>query len=102
MHNLFTNTANIQGGVLSKKYSETFKHNPWKMPKKKLIFSKVARSKNEFIPALFKVFAKSLSNLVHDFCEGFFSKQKLLLAVDRLIYVNVSIGISKIHYPSVS
>ena len=48
MYNLFTVTTNIEGGVLWKKYSETFKQSPWKIPKKKLIFSKVAGSKNEF------------------------------------------------------
>ena len=50
MHNLFTITTNIQVVVLWKKvFSETFEQNPWKMPKKKFIFSKVAGSKNEFI-----------------------------------------------------
>ena len=38
---------------MKKKSSETFKQNPWKIPKKKLIFSKVAGSKNEFKDAYF-------------------------------------------------
>ena len=45
---------------------------------------------------VFKVFAISLSNL----WEGCFRKPKLLLVEDRLIYRNVSIGISKIHCPN--
>ena len=32
VHNLFT--ANMQGGVLWNKASETFKQNPWKIPKR--------------------------------------------------------------------
>ena len=48
---------------------------------------------------VFEVFDKSLSNLFHNFLEGCFPKPKLLLVVDRLIYLNVSIGISKIHCP---
>ena len=36
----------------------------------------------------FKVFAKSLSNLVHVFWEDCFHNQKLLLAVNRVIYLN--------------
>ena len=43
----------------------------------------------------FRVFAKSLSNLVHDFLEDCFPKTKLLLAANRLIYLNISIGLSK-------
>ena len=49
MHNVFTITTNIQGGVLQKKSSETLKQNPWKIAQKNFIFSKVAGSKNEFI-----------------------------------------------------
>ena len=56
MHNLFTNAANKEGGVLSKKSSETFKQRPRKMPKKKFIFSKVACSKSEFINMCFSRF----------------------------------------------
>ena len=56
MHNLFTITANIEGGVLSKKSSETFKQNLGKIPKKKFFFSEVARSKNEFIHMCFQDF----------------------------------------------
>ena len=47
----------------------------------------------------FKVFAESLSNLVHDFWENCFRQQKLLLAANRLIYLNMSIGMSKYHGP---
>ena len=39
----------------------------------------------------FKVFAKSLSNLVHEFWEDFFHKPQLLLAANRLIYFNIFI-----------
>ena len=46
-----------------------------------------------------KVFAKSLSNLVYDIWKDCFPKPKLLLAANRLIYLNMSIGISKIHPP---
>ena len=45
----------------------------------------------------FQGFAKSLSKLVHDFWKDYFRKPKLLPAANRLIYVNNSIGISKIH-----
>ena len=38
---------------------------------------------------IFKVFAKSLSNLVHDFWEDCFFKPKLLLAANRLICSNL-------------
>ena len=56
VHDLFTITANIEGGVLSEKSSETFKQNPWKITQKMLLFSKVARSKNEFIHMCFSRF----------------------------------------------
>ena len=80
-----------------KKSSKNFKQNPWKKPKKKFIFIKVAGIKNEFIRKYFlKVFSKSLSNLVHDFWEDCCPNPKLLLAADRLIYLNISIGIIKI------
>ena len=41
---------------------------------------------------VFKIFAISLSNLIHEFWEGCFPKPKLLLVVERLIGTNVSIG----------
>ena len=69
-----------------------------KIPRKEFIFSEAAPSKNEFT-FFFKVFAESLSNLVHDFWENCFRKRKLLLAANRLIYLNISIGISKFHSP---
>ena len=47
-----------------------------------------------------KVFAKSLSNLVHDFSEDCFYKSKLLLAANRLIYLNMSISILKFTVPA--
>ena len=50
---------------------------------------------------IFKVFAKSLSNLVHHFWGECFHKPKLLLAANRLVYLNTSIGISKIHDPRI-
>ena len=43
----------------------------------------------------FKVFPKSSSNLVYDFWEDCFPKPKLILAANRLINLNTSIGISK-------
>ena len=45
------------------------------------------------------VFAKSLSNFVHGFLEDCLHKPKLLLAANRLIYLNISLSISKIHGP---
>ena len=55
MHKLFTITTNIQGRALWKKPSETFiKQNLWKISKKKLIFSEVADSNNEFIHRYFQ------------------------------------------------
>ena len=47
----------------------------------------------------FKVFPESLSNLVHDFWENYFRKPKLLLAANRLIYLNILIDVSKFHDP---
>ena len=48
---------------------------------------------------IFQGFAESLANLVHDFWEDCFYKPKLLLAANRLIYLNISISISNIHGP---
>ena len=48
---------------------------------------------------IFQGFVKSFSNLVHDFWEDCFRKPKLLLAANRLICLNTSIDISKIHGP---
>ena len=39
------------------KSSETVEQNPWKIPKKKFIFSKVKASKNEFIHTCFSRFS---------------------------------------------
>ena len=39
------------------KSSETVEQNPWKIPKKKFIFSKVTASKNEFIHTCFSRFS---------------------------------------------
>ena len=50
---------------------------------------------NSFI-AFFNVFAKSLRNHVYDFLEDCFSKPNLLLVANKLIYLNLSIGISNI------
>ena len=55
MHNVFT--TNIQGGVLQNESSETFKQNPWKIPKSNFFskdnhfksFNKVAGSITEFV-----------------------------------------------------
>ena len=101
MHNVFTITINIQGVLFCKKRSSLKLLNKIleKIPQKNFIFSKVTDSKNEFIHIFFKAFAKSLSNLAHDLWENYFRKPKQLLAVNRLIYLNVSMGISKIHGP---
>ena len=48
---------------------------------------------------IFEGFAKSLSNLVYDFWEDCFYKPRLLLASNRLIYLNISIDISKTYSP---
>ena len=74
------------------------KQNYWKIPKKKVIFSRVAGSKNEFIYTCFTK-QKSLSNFVRDFWKDCFGKSILSLSANRLIYLNISIGISKIHGP---
>ena len=64
-------TTNIQVGVLWKKSSESFKQNPWKIPKEKLCrFQKWIHSH-----VFFKVFAKNLSDLVHNFWEDCFLNQ---------------------------
>ena len=47
----------------------------------------------------FQDFTKSLSNLLNDVWENCFRKPKLLLAENRLIYLNISMGISKIYGP---
>ena len=47
----------------------------------------------------FQDFTKSLSNLLNDVWEYCFRKPKLLLAENRLIYLNISMGISKIYGP---
>ena len=91
MHSLSTITADMQGDVMWKKSSDTFHQNTWKIPKKKLLFSKFAGSKNEFLHTYFSRFK--------DFWEDCLPKLKLLLAANRLIYLNISIVISKIHGP---
>ena len=61
-----------------------------------IFFSKVAGSKTGFIHSftdIFQGFAKSLSNLVHDFSEDCFHKPRQLFAANNQIYVNISIGI---------
>ena len=85
-----------------------FKQSPWKIPKS-TFFSKVNHFKSLLVKlqvlkwihshVFFKVFAKSLSNLVNDFWEDCFHKLKLLLAANRLIYLNISKVISNIHSP---
>ena len=66
VNNLFTIT-NIQG-VLWKKSSETSKQNLWKILKKK--------SQALKLNCYTRVFAESLSNLIHDFWEDCFHKPK--------------------------
>ena len=58
MHNLYsyTITKNIQRVLFWKKPPETFKQKSLKIPKKKLIFSKAAGFKNEFIYTYFSKF----------------------------------------------
>ena len=48
-HAQSTASKNINEEFFWKKTSESLKQNPWKIPKKKFIFSKVAGSKNELI-----------------------------------------------------
>ena len=60
-----------------------------------MLFSKVTSSIHSSV--FLKVFAKSLSNLVHDFWGDCFRNTKLLLAANRWIYLNMSIRISKIY-----
>ena len=69
------------------------------MPKKNFIFSKVAGSKNKTIHTFFSRFLlkANFANLAHDFFEDCFPKPKLLLPANSLIYLNISISISKIH-----
>ena len=52
---------------------------------------------NSFTHVFFIAFAKRFSNLVHDFWEDCLHKPKLLPAANRLIYLNNSMGILKIH-----
>ena len=64
------------------------KQNPKKYLRK-VVVSKVAGSKNEFIQTYFSRFLlKVLSNFVQDFWEDCFRKPKLLLAPNRLINLN--------------
>ena len=56
MCSVYTIASNIEGGVLWKKFSETFKQNPWEIYEKKFSFSKVAGAKNEFMHAYFSRF----------------------------------------------
>ena len=85
----------IQGGARWKKSSETLKQSYWKIPKKNL--SKVSSLKKWIHSrAFFNMFSKSLSNLIHDFRKDCFPKPKLLLAANKLIYLNISIGLSNI------
>ena len=70
---------------------------------KSKLFNKVNHFKSFFVKlqvykwinshVFFKVFAKSLSNVVYDFWEDCFHNPKLLLAANTLIYSNISIGI---------
>ena len=60
-----------------------------------MLFSKVTSSIHSSV--FLKVLVKSLCNLVHDFWEDCFRIPKLLLAANRLIYLNISIGISKMY-----
>ena len=88
MHNAFAIAINIQGVLFCKKRSPLKLLNKIleKITQKNFIFCKVTDSINEFIHIFFKVFAKSLSNLVQDFWENSFRKPKQLLAVNRLIW----------------
>ena len=46
---------------------------------------------------IFKVFAQSLIDLIHDLWKNYFRKPKLLLAASRLDYLNVSVGVLTFH-----
>ena len=51
-----------------------------------------------------RIFQSFCWNLSNDFWENYFHKPKLLSIANRLIYFNISIGVSKFHgprYPSV-
>ena len=75
-----------------------FKQNPWKIPKKKFIFSKPYKWIHSHV--FFKDFTKNLSNFVRDFWVDCFRKLKLLLIANMLIYLNTSgNGYIKIHDP---
>ena len=63
----------------------------------KLFLVKLQVPKMNSFTRISQVFAKSLSNLVHDFWEDYFYKPNLLLAANRLIYLDISISISKIY-----
>ena len=89
MHNLFTITLQINRTCSMKKVIWNFKQNPWRKPKKRLIIS-CRLGKEIHIHAVFKDFAKGLSNFVHDFWEDCFRKPELLLAANMLIYFNTS------------
>ena len=79
------------------KSSGTFKPNPWKMSKKKFIFSKVASSKNELIHTNFSWFLLKVQVTLFMTFRSCVRKPELLPPANRLIYLNISIGISKIH-----
>ena len=51
------------------------------------------------LTSIFQDFTLNLSNIFYDFWEDCFYKPKLLLATNSLIYLNISISISKIDGP---
>ena len=96
-------TRNIQGGVLWKKSSETFEQNPWKITKKKSIFSKIAGFKNEFMYMYFsRFFAKILSNLAHDFWENRFPKPKVISCKQTNLFEYINAYIKNSRTPTSS
>ena len=100
MHKLFTIATNIQGTVLCERSSLKLLNKILeKYLRKSSFLVKLQVLKMNSFTRIFKVSAKSLSNLVHDFWENCFRTPKLLLAASRLIYLNTLKGISKIHGP---
>ena len=70
-----------------------------KILRKSLFLVTLHVSKRTYSHLFLKVFVKSLSNFIYDFWEDSFHKTKLLLAANRLIFLNMSLGISKVHVP---
>ena len=102
MQNLFIIFTNIQGGVRWKNFSEPLNNNLEKYLRKNSIFGSNADSENEinhtyFSRILLKA-VKGLVSFVQDFSQGSISKPKLLLAANMLIYLDITVDISIMHF----